>query len=296
MNWLLLGVLAAYMAHATWTHWRQGPEADESDTHLHRGMPFPVMPVMLFFVCQTLGTPAVADRVLSWEALCIGGTLFLLLLLRQVRERARQEDGLGGVTRVAYVLGGLLQTALLGVSCYMAYDAGALGRSLFTPEWVILGLVAGHLVFGVSLCFSHRSLESLKSIARYLVVLRPLARFAGQSPRQLFACIDVSLMEEIIYRVAVQGALVAMTGSPAAAIVIVALIFSVVHRHFFYNHVVDSLEFLAFSLLLGVLYHETGSLVLVVLVHTVRNFEIVYFDQADRPLANEPAPAMGARA
>ena len=98
-------------------------------------------------------------------------------------------------------------------------------------------------------------------------------------------------MEEIIYRVAVQGALITLLGRPVAAIVIVAIVFSVVHRHFFYNHVVDSVEFLAFSLLLGGLYYWTGSLMLVVMIHTVRNFEIVYFDQAERPLDADRVPA-----
>jgi membrane protease YdiL (CAAX protease family) len=93
----------------------------------------------------------------------------------------------------------------------------------------------------------------------------------------------VSLIEELIYRVAAQGVLLAMTGSPWIAIGVTALLFSMVHRHFFYNHVVDSLEFLAFSLLLGVLYHVTGSFMLVVMIHMVRNIEIVYFDHATRP-------------
>jgi len=47
--------------------------------------------------------------------------------------------------------------------------------------------------------------------------------------------------------------------------------------------VVDSVELLAFSLLLGFLYHATGSFMLVVMIHTVRNIEIVYFDHATRP-------------
>lgn len=296
MNLLLLATLGGYMVHALFAHWRQGPASDEGDSHLHRGMPFPVMPVMLFLVCQVLGTPTLRDFLHSPYVLAAGAVVFLGLLARQVRQKSRDAVDVEGAGGVSYVAGGMLQTLLLLLSCYVAYDAGALGRSLFTPEWVILGVLAGHAVFGVSLCFSHRSLKSLQRIARYMVDVRPLARFAGAAPPQLFACVDVSLMEEIIYRVAVQGALVALLGSPAAAIVIVAIVFSVVHRHFFYNHVVDSVEFLAFSLLLGVLYYMTGSLMLVVMIHTVRNFEIVYFDSAESPLDVDDEPTARVKA
>ncbi len=293
MNLLILATLAAYMAHALFIHWRQGPEEEGEETHLHRGMPFPVMPVMLFFFCQVVGSPAITDRLFRWESLWIGGGLFVLLLIRQIRRKTDTEGEMGLAAGTSYLLGGLLQTALLGVACYIAYQENALGRSLFSPGWVILGAIVGHGIFGVSLCFSHRSLDSLMGIVRYVVDVRPLFRFVAKAPQQLFACIDVSLMEEIIYRVAVQGALIALLGSPAAGIVIAALVFSIVHRHFFYNHVVDSIEFLAFSLLLGVLYYATGSLVLVVMIHTVRNFEIVYFDHAEHPLeqnADSPIP------
>ncbi len=284
MNLLILATLAAYMVHALFIHWRQGPEEEGEDTHLHRGMPFPVMPVMLFLFCQVMGTPAITERLFRLESLVIGGGLFLLLLFRQLRRKSDAEGAMSLSARTSYLVGGLLQTALLGVACYMAYQEDALGRSLFSPGWVILGAIVGHGVFGVSLCFSHRSLDSLMGIVRYVIGVRPLFRFVAKAPQQLFACIDVSLMEEIIYRVAVQGALIALLGSPAAAIIVAALVFSIVHRHFFYNHVVDSIEFLAFSLLLGAVYYVTDSLVLVVMIHTVRNFEIVYFDHAERPL------------
>jgi len=293
VNILLLTALGGYMVHAIATHWHQGPEPEEGESHLHRGMPFPVMPAMLFLACQILGTPALADRLLAPQALIAAAAVLVWLMFRQARKLSAEEAG--DRSQFAYLAGGLLQTALLVLSCILAYDAGALGRSLFNPGWVILGLLAGHLVFGVSLCFSHRSLDSFKRILHYLADVRPLARFAGRAPRQVFACVDVSLMEEIIYRVAVQGALIALLGSPALAIALVAVIFSVVHRHFFYNHVVDSLEFLAFSLLLGAAYFWTESLILVVMIHTVRNFEIVYFDRAEHTLTDGKVAAARAK-
>lgn len=291
MNVLVLATLGGYIVHATFVHWREGPGSDETDSQLHRGMPFPVMPVVLFLVCQLLGAPKVASWVLAPETLAAGTLLFLWLLVRQVRAKASEGEVSGLADAALYIAGGLFQTALLGLSCYIAYENGVLGRGLFHPGWVILGVIVGHGVFGVSLCFSHRSLDSLKSIGRYLARVRPLARFAAKSPGQIFACLDVSLMEELIYRVVAQSALISLSANPPLAIIVVAVAFSVVHRHFFYNHIVDSVEFLAFSVLLGVLYYATGSLMLVVMIHTVRNFEIVYFDQAEEPLAARSATA-----
>jgi membrane protease YdiL (CAAX protease family) len=207
----------------------------------------------------------------------------LFAMLGQLKRKGDQTGGLPA--RCFYISGGILQTGLLGLACYIAFQYGVIGRSLFDPKWVILGLVAGHAIFGISLIFSHRSLDTLRDIADYVADPRPLGRYLAQSPRQLFACLDVSLIEELIYRVAAQGVLLALTGSPWIAIGVTALLFSMVHRHFFYNHVVDSVEFFSFSLLLGVLYYATGSFMLVVLIHTMRNIEIVYFDHATRPEA-----------
>lgn len=280
MNGVFLGVLAVYLLHAIAMHRHAGPETG-GETTLHRGVPAPLMPVALFFVYQALSTPVVADVLRSPAVLGGAGVLMLLVMLNQLRRVHLAESGDTALFRLFYVTGGALQTVLLVMAVYMAYEAGVLGRDLFHPQWIILGLVAGHLVFGVSLVFSHRSIGSLREIVAYTADPRPAVRFAGQSPRQFFVCLDISLLEELVYRVAAQGVLLAMTGNPAVAILGTAVVFSVVHRHFFYNHVVDSIEFLAFSILLGALYYGTGSLVLVVLVHTVRNIEIVYFDQLE---------------
>lgn len=283
MNLVFVLLLAAYLVHSVALHRQEGPETAEQDTQIHRGMPAPLMPLALFFVWQALSTPTVRGFLEMPALWIVAGTLVLFALLRQLKKK---RDEIGGLlARGFYLSGGVLQTALLALACYIAYEDGVIGRSLFDPKWVILGLVAGHAIFGISLIFSHRSFETLWDIAAYVVDPRPLGRFVGRSPRQLFACLDVSLIEELIYRVAAQGVLLAMTGSPWIAIGVTALLFSMVHRHFFYNHVVDSVEFLAFSLLLGALYHATGSFMLVVMIHTMRNIEIVYFDHATRPEA-----------
>jgi membrane protease YdiL (CAAX protease family) len=282
VNLVFASLLAAYVLHSIAMHRREGPETEPQDTQIHRGLPAPLMPMALFFAWQAFSTPRVVALLAMPAMWTLAGGLVLFALMGQLKKKKMDtEEGLAA--RCFYISGGLLQTGLLGLALYLGYLDGVLSRSLFDLKWVILGLVAGHLTFGVSLIFSHRSLDTLRDIAAYVLDPRPLGRFLGQSPRQFFACLDVSLIEELIYRVAAQGVLIAMTGSPWIAIGITALLFSVVHRHFFYNHVVDSVEFMAFSLLLGFLYHATGSFMLVVMIHTVRNIEIVYFDHATRP-------------
>ncbi len=282
MNLTFALLLAVYVLHSIAMHRQEGPETEPQDTQIHRGLPAPLMPLALFFAWQAFSTPGAMALLTMPVVWALGGALLLFALMGQLKKKkVDAEDGL--VARCFYISGGLLQTGLLGLALYLGFLDGVLSRSLFDPQWVILGLVAGHLIFGVSLIFSHRSLDTLRDIAGYVMDPRPLGRFLGQSPRQLFACLDVSLIEELIYRVAAQSVLIAMTGSPWIAIGVTALVFSVVHRHFFYNHVVDSVEFLAFSLLLGILYQATGSFMLVVMIHTVRNIEIVYFDHATRP-------------
>ena len=277
MSGVYLGVLAAYVVQALVMHRQRGPEA-EGETHLHRGLPAPLMPLTLFFVYQVLSTPAAAALVLSPAVIAGGGLMIALVFLHQLRRTRPDAAHTDSWARALYVSGGLMQTVLLVLACYVAYRGGVLGRELLNPKWVILGLIGGHLIFGVSLVFSHRTLDSVWDIVRYTLDPRPPLHYAAGAPRQIFACLDVSIIEELVYRVAAQGLLLELTGRPWVALVVTAVVFSVVHRHFFYNHIVDSIEFLAFSLLLGVLYFWTGSLTLVVLIHTVRNLEIVYFD------------------
>ena len=51
-----------------------------------------------------------------------------------------------------------------------------------------------------------------------------------------------------------------------------------VHAHFFRNSLTQSVEFVMFALLLGVLYWLTGSLIFVIAIHAIRNIEIAYLE------------------
>ena len=98
---------------------------------------------------------------------------------------------------------------------------------------------------------------------------------AGASPFVSAApdAAGISLTEELIYRGAAQPLLAGLPGGHWTAVPAAALLFSLVHDHFYRNSRRESAEFLLFALTLGLLYHVTGSLAVVIVVHTVRNME-----------------------
>jgi membrane protease YdiL (CAAX protease family) len=85
-----------------------------------------------------------------------------------------------------------------------------------------------------------------------------------------------SVTEEVIYRAVAQPLLAQLTGQPWVAVGAVAVVFALAHRHFLRGPLLEGVEFLAYAVLLGALYYATGSLMLVIVVHTVRNFELYY--------------------
>lgn len=106
----------------------------------------------------------------------------------------------------------------------------------------------------------------------------PLWNFATDSPAMISRFLAVAFVEEIIWRATAQPVLIEVTGHAVPGMLMVAVGFSIVHKHFFRNEFEVSAEFLGFSLLLGVLYYLTGSLILVVIIHTVRDIEIAYIE------------------
>ncbi len=169
----------------------------------------------------------------------------------------------------------LLQSPLFLLAIVLAAGEGFLGRGLISPPHILLGILAGHLTFAVSVWVTHRN---SRDAWQHFTHIGPILHFFKESPALLLRFLFISVVEEIIYRGALQPLLIAWTGSPAWSILLVAILFSMVHWHFFRNRAPDSLEFLAFSVLLGVLFHLTGNLALVIMIHTLRNLEIVYLE------------------
>lgn len=177
--------------------------------------------------------------------------------------------------RIAVAAATLVQTALFGMAFWVGAKRGVLSRDLVSPIGIGAGLVAGHLIFGVSLLISDRS---LRDAAEHFVDLPSLWSYAVESPSVLSRLVAASISEEMIYRVAAQTMLIERTGRPILSILAIAMVFCVVHRHFFRNSLIVSLEFVGFAVLLGALYYWTGSLILVLVIHAVRNIEIDYLE------------------
>lgn len=180
----------------------------------------------------------------------------------------------------------ILQTTLFLLACYFGHQAGVFSRGLVSPISIAVGLAAGHMIFGVSLLATHRS---LRDAASHFFDLGALWEFVVENPRVLMQFITVSVAEELIYRVGMQPLLIQGLHSAFWGIVATAVVFSLVHEHFFRNATSQSAEFVGFALLLGVLYHFTGSLILVIAVHAIRNIEIAFLDNVLRAdeLGNE---------
>lgn len=198
----------------------------------------------------------------------------------------------------ATTLGVAIQAPLFLLACWHGLGQGLFSRDWISPPAILLGLAAGHATFAASLLATHRD---WRAAWEHLLGVRAFAGFLRDHPDTLMRTFAVAVSEEIIYRGAAQPLLHALTGSAAAAIVLVAAAFSVVHWHFFRNPPAQSAEFAAFSLLLGALYYATGSIMLAVVVHTVRNGAIAYLehrialeeqsgDAAARDLPGQAAP------
>lgn len=178
------------------------------------------------------------------------------------------------------VLSATSQSVLFLVACYLGFQYGVLSRELVSPVGIGLGLVAGHAIFGLSLLATH---QSVKDVGEHLLDVRGVWAFVVENPQVLLQFVSVSIGEEMIYRVAGQPlAIAALGGNAVVGIVVVALAFSFVHEHFFRNEFSQSAEFLVFSLTLGILYYVTGSLILVIVIHAVRNIEIAMLEHAVR--------------
>jgi len=177
--------------------------------------------------------------------------------------------------RVSARIAALAQTVLFLFACYYGVRQGVFSRRLISPAGIGMGLVIGHLIFGVSLLVTHRS---LRDTAIHFVDMGSIWEFVVENPRILSRFLIVGITEETIYRVGAQGLLVAWTGSAALGILVVAAVFSLVHEHFFKNPKAQSAEFVGFAILLGVLYYWTASLILVIVVHALRNIEIAFLE------------------
>lgn len=203
-------------------------------------------------------------------------------LVAALRRRFGAERSLAG-----RYFGVATQTLVFMLGFYLAWRMGAFSRDLLNPLYIAAGLLAGHLIFGLSLLIIYRSVEDATS---YFFDFGALWRFIVEHPYVLSRFILVGVTEEIVWRAVAQPAVIewaaplgGLTGlgeiaAPLAGVIAVAIAFAVVHDHFFTNSKLISTEFMLFSLALGGLYYGTGSLILVIIVHTMRDVEICHLE------------------
>jgi membrane protease YdiL (CAAX protease family) len=168
-----------------------------------------------------------------------------------------------------------LQMAVFIIACVFGYRQGVFSRELVSPVHIGLGLLAGRLIFGVSLLVTQ---QSVRASASHFFDFHSLWEFIIENPAVLMQFATVSIAEEMIYRVGLQPLLIGWLGNAIVGVVLVAIVFSCVHEHFFKNEFMQSFEFMGFALLLGFLFYWTGSLILVIVVHAVRNIEIAFLE------------------
>lgn len=168
------------------------------------------------------------------------------------------------------------QSLLMVAAVWAANEYGALSRDLVNPVYAAAGLLIGYLVHGMSLLATNLAEGGrgiFAGLREYFGAREQRGAYFAQTPEVFFMLIMNSVGEELIYRAAAQPLLAEAVG-PWAAVVLVALLFSAGHWHFMRGRPMESAEFLAYALLLGGLYYWTGSLILVIVAHTVRNFEL----------------------
>jgi len=211
-------------------------------------------------------------------------SLFIALLVAHIAfslaTNPAQKDGQPrGRTRMVHVI---MQGPLFWLATFIGWEQGVFSRQLVSPVYIAVGLLAGHLIFGLSLLATHLSWRDAWS---HFFDFGPIWNFTMDSPIVLTRFLGVALAEELIWRVAAQTLVIDLlapwlpgVAAPLVGILVVAAAFVVVHKHFFENTWHISLEFVAFALVIGFLYHWTASFILVMVIHALRDIEIAYLE------------------
>lgn len=208
-------------------------------------------------------------------ALHVGYSLFA--------NRWRAGDRDTGAVRFVHVS---MQGPLLWAAAYIGWHMGVFSRDLVSPVYIGLGLLAGHAVFGLSILATHLSWRDAWA---HFFDFGPIWNFSMDSPSVLTRFIGVAFAEELIWRVVAQTLAIRMLAAflpwpqaVAAGIGLAAIAFVVVHKHFFENTWYVSLEFIAFSVLIGAIYYWTESFVTVMVIHALRDIEIAYLEYLEK--------------
>lgn len=118
-------------------------------------------------------------------------------------------------------------------------------------------------------------------------------RFAGISRDPLGALtisVIAPVLEEVMFRGAIQGYLIRRTGKPAASIVAAALVFGIFHMN-----PIQVVFATMFGIVLGWIYYRTGSLMSVIVGHVLNNsiatLTMLTMSHVDEKAVSNEAPA-----
>lgn len=165
-------------------------------------------------------------------------------------------------------LGRVVDVAILGVGApaVIAMGLAPLARSLqWSPVYLLLALA----VFAVSVVLTTVEPESYwRGLRQALRRLPPRYQLQQAAWAGLTAA-----YEEVVWRLAGQSML-CMTLRPGTAVLLVAAIFTFWHRRRTGTNLLLVAELFSFSLLQGWLFLVTSDLLLITLMHAVRNFLI----------------------
>ena len=217
--------------------------------------------------------------------------IFLLLLAAHtvfaVFTNHRKGAEQNRAVRVTHIL---VQGPILWLAFYYGARQGVFSRQLVSPLYIGLGLVAGHAIFALSLIATQRSASDIRTLLReegfVLYDVGALWNFAVASPVVLMRFVRVGFAEELIWRVGAQTLAIQALGDLGAStpvatwggILVVATAFSVAHKKVLTDSLSVAVEFIAFAILLGVLYHWTGSFILVTIIHALRDIEVTHLE------------------
>lgn len=229
-----------------------------------------------------------------------GPALLILLLLHSVMALIANRFEESKVPPRLHAINILVQLPIFYISLFLTFHAGVFSRQLISPIWIAFGLVVGHAVFAVSLLTTALGAvtekeddtpdtdedeedpvgtwDAVKEAYEVATDFSGLWNFMTNNPYILSRFMGVAFAEELIWRAGAQTVVLEYIGSPIAAVLLTAIVFVAVHRHVMQNTWVVNIEFAAFAILLGVLYYASGSFILVIVIHALRDIEIAYLE------------------
>lgn len=135
------------------------------------------------------------------------------------------------------------------------------------PKEIIWGILAGQILFIFSVLVTTLS---FKITFNYLKKVVFLASYYLKSWRSAAFYLTAAFFEEVVWRVSVQSLL----GYSYPAILITSLLFTA--DHWKKTKFIELFELFLFSCILGVCFYKTHSLILIVIIHAIRNVNSEY--------------------